>query len=301
MQQTILDTLFRLNNVTTEQGKATFLQNLQQPALETWRAFRAFPVAVNYRRQDIQSVYMLRYYPPYSQIIKVILSTLHHNPGHLPFSGQIFGTSFIGCGPSPEIFGFFDFLNSTNFRPQQIQVNTFDIYSDHWAFSRNITFQSLIPNVWNHCPIQTTNNNLNIASHNSVQPFLAAFRSSNLVVLQNCLNEIPEHLHSVVRDNLKTIIDCIPSGATVLIIDLLGYQPVLDLLAYLEDDRAFVASVEILRSSRQGEQSYDARHLVNSIPPIVKQHLLTGIPFQVENGLIPRRYIKFHNLTLKKR
>jgi hypothetical protein len=301
MQQTILNSLFQLHNVTTEQAKATFLQNHQAPALDVWRAFRAFPVRVNYTRQDIQSVYMLRYFPPYSQIIKIILNALHHNRGHLPFNGQTLGASFIGCGPSPEIYGFFEFLNSTAFRPQQVRVNTFDIYSDHWAFSRNITFQSLIPRVWNHSPILPTNNNLNIASHNSLQPFATTFQNSNLVVFQNCLNEIPENLHSVVRNNLKTIIDNIPTGAIILIIDLLGYQPVLDLLAYLEDDTELIQSVEILRSSRQGEQSYDAKELVNAIPPIVRQHFLTGIPFQVENGLIPRRYIKYHHLTMRKR
>lgn len=56
MQQTILNTLFQLHNLTTEQAKTTFLQNLQTPALDVWRAFRAFPVRVNYTRQDIQSV-----------------------------------------------------------------------------------------------------------------------------------------------------------------------------------------------------------------------------------------------------
>jgi hypothetical protein len=70
MQQTILNTLFRLHNVSTEQAKTTFLQELQASALEVWHAFQAFPVRVNYTRQDIQSVYMLRYFPPYSQIIK---------------------------------------------------------------------------------------------------------------------------------------------------------------------------------------------------------------------------------------
>jgi hypothetical protein len=196
---------------------------------------------------------------------------------------------------------FTGFLNSTAFRPQQIRINTFDINSDHWAFSRNITFQYLIPTVWNHCPILQSNKNLNIASHNSLQPFVTVFQNSNLVVFQNCLNEIPENLHNVVRNNLMTIINSIPTGAIILIIDLFGYQPVLDLLAYLEDDRELIQSVEIIRSSRQGMQSYDAIELVNSIPPIVRQNFLTGIPFQVENGLIPKRYIRFHHLTFRKR
>lgn len=300
MQQTILNSLFQLNNITTAQGQTTFLQGLQQPGLHVWNAFRAFPVNVDYRRQDIQSVYMLRYFPPYSQIIKIILNGLHYNPGHLPFNGQRIGASFIGCGPSPEIYGFFDFLNSTAFRPQQVEINTFDIHSVHWAFSRNITFNSLIPTIWNNSPVNTSNNNLDIASQNAMLPFIANFQNSNLVVLQNCLNEIPENQHIIVRNNLKMIIDNIPQGAIILIIDLLGYQPVLDLLAYLEDDDTFTDTVDILRSSRQGVLEYDARALVNNIPPIVRQNFLTGVPFQVENGLIPRRYIKYHHLVLRK-
>src|SRR5580692_3761391 len=152
MQQDILETLFRLNNATTDQQKTTYLQNLQPPAQELRNAFFNFPVTVNYARRDIQSVYMLRYFPPYTQVIKTILSVLHHNPGHLAFNGQVVGASFIGCGPSPEIFGFFDFLNTTAFRPRQVNINTFDVHSDSWAFSRDITFQSLIPIVWGHCP-----------------------------------------------------------------------------------------------------------------------------------------------------
>lgn len=244
---------------------------------------------------------MFRYYPSYSQIIRIILNTLHYNPGHLPFSDEVIGASFIGCGPSPEIYGFFDFLNSTAFRPQQININTFDINSDHWAFSRNITFQSLIPTQWRNCPINTVNNNLNIASQNSLTDFLPTLRTSNLVVLQNCLNEIPEALYGVVRDNLQMIIANIPRGAIILIIDLFGYQSVLDLLAYFEDDFATSNIVDILRSARQGEQIYDAIQLVNSIPPIVRQNLLTGIPFQLENGLIPKRTIRYHHLALRKR
>jgi len=79
MQQTILNSLFQLHNVTTEQAKATFLQNHQAPALDVWRAFRAFPVRVNYTRQDIQSVYMLRYFPPYSQIKAIGLPPAQYN------------------------------------------------------------------------------------------------------------------------------------------------------------------------------------------------------------------------------
>jgi hypothetical protein len=105
----------------------------------------------------------------------------------------------------------------------------------------------------------------------------------------------------VVKDNLKLIIDSIPRGSIILIIDLLGYQPVLDLLGYLEDDRSFSSSVEIVRSSREGQQTFDAKYLVKAIPPIVRQNFLTGIPFQIENGLIPRRYINYHHLTLRKR
>jgi hypothetical protein len=300
MQQTILDTLFRLHNATTEQQKITYLQNLQPPAHELRNCFNNFPVTVNYARHDIQSVYMLRYFPPYSQVIRTILNTLQNNPRHTAFNGQTIGASFFGCGPCPEIFGFFDYLSRTTIRPQQININTFDVNSDSWAFSRDITFQSVIPTVWGHCPINTINSNLNIASQNSLNAFLPNLRTSNLVVFQNCLNEIPVALHNVVIDNFKTIIANIPQGAIILIIDLFGYPRVLDLLAYFEDDPTLTGTIEILRSSHQGQLEYDAIDLVNLIPPIVRQNLLTGIPYQIQNGLIPRRRIVYHHLAIRK-
>ena len=300
MQQAILEAVLNGHGLRSEQENIQFLENLQSSGVELWNAFRAFPVVVDYRRRDIQSVYMLRYFPSYSQIIKLILQSVHRHPGHLPFGSSNLEVSFFGCGPSPEIYGFFEFLTGTSFRPQQLRINTFDIFSDDWAFARNITFNNLIPSIWNPGLINSHNHNLNIALNNSFLAHIDVLQRSKLVVFQNCLNEIPDNLHAVVRNNLRILVDNLPPGGLVLIIDLLGYQPVLDFLNNIENDSTIRRSVQIIRSSTNGEQSYDAKNLVNTMPDIIRNHFLTGIPVERPNGLIPRRYIRFHYMLLRK-
>lgn len=295
MQQTILDSLYSANNVLSEGGRIRYLQGLQQPAIQLRNGFFTFPVSIDYSRRDYQSVYMLRYFPGHSQIIKSTLHSLHSNPGHLPFSNETFDVSFIGCGPGPEIYGFFEFLNGTVFRPRVVNVHTFDIISDHWTFSRNITFQRLLPLIWRNRTITAINHNFNLASHNSIDPHLQAIRNSKIVVFQNCLNEIPDRLYPVVIQNIESIIRSLQTNSILLIIDLLNYAPVLDLLAHLATRQFITDNTDIIRSVNDGENRFDAAQIINATPQIVSQNLLTDA-----SGLIPRRWFRYHHMALRR-
>lgn len=300
MQEIILNAIFTANNLTNVNAQQAFLETLKPIAKNLWWAFRNFPVNINYQLQSIQEIYLLRYFPPYSRPIFEILSALHHNPGHLPFDSQKIVASFIACGPCPEIYGFFDFLmNVTAFRPNTIDINTFDINNRAWTYSRNIVFNDVIPSV---CRIQQppiiinqNNNQIDISQENCFVPFASNFQNSNLIVFQNCLNEISIENTHIVITNICNIVQSMSANAILLIIDLDSYENVLNLLTAITANDIVNNLTINLRHTSTEVTSLDITDIANNIPNIVKENLLTG-----ENYLIPRKRVDYVYLVLKK-
>jgi hypothetical protein len=299
MFELILQSLYDRANIHSQSQKEAFLRGLQPHALKLHNAYRAFPVNVDYSSDEAQMVYLLRYFPQYSQLIRLILQSLNADPGLPQLGKDAITASFIGCGPSPEILGFFKLLTGIENKPNKVNINAMDIASDNWAFSRTITFNTLIPSVFSNS-IDYNNVVFDLAGEGEIEKSKALFEKSDLVVLQNCLNEINDSKKGIVLQNLGKIIHLLPSGAIIIFIELANYSSVLDTLIDIEENEEVLSQVSILRSSKGGNLSYDAQEIVKLIPDIVRNNFLTGIPYSVENGLIPRRRVNFYRTVLKK-
>jgi hypothetical protein len=300
MYDLILTALYQLNNVNTDAEKARYLQSLQPATLELFRAYQSSFVNVDYREPNTQAAYMIRYFPQYSQIIRIILSDLKDRNILLPFNQSDLSVSFFGSGPSPEIYGFLQFLNADFQRVRKVTAYTFDIISDEWSYSREITVKHLLPSIWNNRQFDLVPNGFDLSQANSVDRFTDIIGLSKLIVFQNCLNEVGQNLYSNVIANLVSLVHAMNSNSILIIADLSNYRHVFDLTQRIEALIRTSNPASILISLAEGQKTYDARAMINGMPSIIRQNLLTGIPYQVENGLIPRRKIKYHCLTVRK-
>ena len=122
------------------------LQNLQNQVKSLRQAFRVFPVRFDYTDIKIQQAYMFAYYPHYTELLEYVLNSAKNNlNNNFPSNLLLFGS-----GPCPEIIGYLKFLNGQNLSKNiDINVSIYDIASTHWEYSRDITFNQIIPNYQN--------------------------------------------------------------------------------------------------------------------------------------------------------
>lgn len=297
MYNLILEALYHLNNLSSVEEQRQYLQSLKPFARQLRKSYDpslAASVQADYRSTKTQSAYMLRYFPQYSQVIRIILNRLDAQFS-LPFKQEELSACFFGAGPAPEVYGFLRFLSTSFSNVQKVTVYTFDIISDEWSYSRKITEGYLIPSTWRDRTLAVVNNEFDLTQINSLNKFSNIIRSSTLNVFQNCLNEISRNFHSNVVDNFKSLVKLMSSGSILMVIDLSSYAGALQLISQIENMIRSENLASVLVSTSNGHGRYDAVSLRNLLPEAITKNLPTG-----EDGLIPRRYINYHSLIIRK-
>lgn len=298
MYELILEALYRLNNLTGAEEKAHYLQSLKSVAQQLRGSYNpnaAPTVRVNYRPKNVQAAYMLRYFPQYSQVLRIILNRLKNAQVSLPFDQENLSACFFGAGPAPEVYGFAQFLNAAFSNNKKLTAYTFDIISDEWNYSRGITEHSLVPSIWQNRTFELISKKFDITQANSVNQFAAIVGQARLIVFQNCLNEINQNSYPSVIANLKSLIGSMSSGSVLTVIDLSSYPAALQLISQIESLIRSENLASILISPSEGEKTYDAVALRDSLPNVIVDNLLTSA-----DGLIPRRWVKYRCLVIRK-
>jgi len=281
-----IQTHYKMNDVELN----THLEDLKPYVKNLRTAFRHFPVRFDYKSIPTQEAYMIAYYPHYTLLIEYVLEKYKDYLGEqIPEK-----LSFFGSGPCPEIIGYLNFLNN-NKSYKSLNINIYDIASEHWKFSRDITKHYLIPKYQKNQKV------------NSLQSYKVditkkwKFKNTNtpqLIIFQNCLNEIDIINHKTILENIIEIYNNIPENSIIAIIDLHNYREVLGLIQKIQNNLKINNSCSILRDVSEGEINLISKH--KRPPQIIKEHLLTGIPYELQNGLIPRSKVKFTFSLIKK-
>ena len=73
MYDTLLEHIYSTNNLITLSQKKEYLQSLRPTAQKLWEIYRNQHVKADYSNFAIQIVYLLRYFPSYSQLLPEIL------------------------------------------------------------------------------------------------------------------------------------------------------------------------------------------------------------------------------------
>ena len=277
----VLDKLYP-NNLNTTQ-KYAHLQQLQEPTRKLHQKYlkpEKQHIEVDYTDHQIQKAYMLRYSIPHALPLPWVLDSLrerdfHHLENNLT-------ASFFGGGPCPEILGLRYYLNGTRCNKTTISAARFDI----------------IPNwKWNYCADTFYNFKSNLAGNKS--DFLNSdsrkwVEESDLIVIQNCLNEIPDLIHPQLLMNMKQIADIMKPGTLMLVIEK-RYSSVEKLL------RQFHSELDVfndIQTHHTAIDKIDIRYLNYAhVPDELIEHLFLRV---LNNWLWLTDNISFHWLAISK-
>ncbi|MBE9161801.1 hypothetical protein [Tychonema sp. LEGE 06208] len=270
----------------------SYLQSLQKPAEQLWSSYRSNQVKVSYSEPSIQAVYLIRYYPHYVYVNFQVLEIIHSQNLFQNFINETLEVCLFGAGPCPEIVGLSKFLSDKYQNIKKLTVNVYDIASDEWTLSRNITQKFVIPKYWSG-DLQLNSNYLNLCEFNSLHSIKGTIKKSQIFIFQNCLNEI--YNISTVQTNLNFLLNEIPLGSVIIIIDL-NYRQNVSIIEQLKQQVSNRDDFEIYAPALEDIKIQPCPNL----PQIIKQNLLTG-----KGKLVPRSkdidcvFISLHKISLK--
>jgi len=265
-----------------------------------FNGYQTSKVNTSYEPEDVQICYLLRYFAPYSQLLQQVLT---------PIGGWSLGTlptltvSLLGTGPAPELCGLLKWLGTPARTPlPSVHAHLFD--SGDWTFARAVSLGRVLPAVWSE-ELSIQSHHLDVSCSWNDQPDLeAVLSSSNLIVLQNCLNEIDTTAHTQILQNLRWLSTTMIKDALLVVIDRTRYEPVLE----------FIRNVKLLENeghlacARYEENAYyDAGALHNDMPAVLLNSTLLYRQTAFENpipaeksGLVVRRNLDYHAVAMRK-
>lgn len=270
-----------------------YLQSLQKPAEALWYSYRSNQVKVNYSEPSIQAVYLMRYYPHYAYMNFQILEMIHAQNLLKNLTNETLEVCLFGAGPCPEIVGLSKYLSDKYQNIKKLTVNVYDIASEEWTLSRNITEKFVIPEYWSG-DLKLNSNYLDLCESNSLYSIKTTIQKSQMFIFQNCLNEI--YNISTVQTNLNFLLNEIPVGGVIIIIDLCNYNQNTTIIDRLKEQVSNRDDFEIYCPEAKDTKI----KACFPIPPLITQHLLTG-----KDKLVPRSkdidclFISLHKINLK--
>lgn len=277
----VLDKLYPENlNITQKYAHLQYLQEATRKLHQKYLRPEKQHIEVDYTDHQIQEVYMLRYAIPHALQLPWVLDSLHEADFHRLENNLT--ASFFGGGPCPEILGLRRYLSKILSDGVNISAANFDICPDwKWHFRAN-----------NFCSFRT-----NLAGNGSDfldPPSEEWVRNSDLIVIQNCLNEIPDLSCPQLRMNMKYIVDLMKPGALMLVIEK-RYSNVEKLLREFHSE---LTELNEIQTHHTDQDSIDIRYLnYGHVPNELIEHLFQRVR---NNWLWLTNNITFHWLAISK-
>jgi molecular chaperone DnaK (HSP70) len=278
-------------NIPANTGIEGYLQSLQKSVKSLRIAYRNSPVFVPYEKTDIQAAYLATYLPHYYQLIYKIF--IEEVPDIFKNKNEIHLT-FIGGGPGSEAYGALKYIFNNCVEAKDIFVTILDINASTWNYSHSIVQENLVDAINSReATIHWKSVQFDLVSDIDTKKVKSIIEKSNLLVIQNCLNEIASTNLPALKTNLKLLFEYLPGTSYLLMSDLTsGARPVIKALEkYLVDNFVpnFIKSTLSFPSSRS---LISVHHRPSSI---IAQNLLVGT-----DGLIPRKNLSYDYSILSK-
>lgn len=278
-------------NIPSNQDIESFLQSLQSSVKSLRIAYRNNPVYVPYEKIDIQAAYLATYLPHYYQLIYKIF--IEEVPDIFKGKKTVY-LNFIGGGPGSEAYGAIKYILNNCSNVEIIHVTILDLNSTNWGYSQSIVSETLIESINNdNIQIHWVSTQFDLTSTNSISESKQIIEKSDLLVIQNCLNEIAKIDLPSLNTNVKTLFEYLPAEAYLLMSDMTSVaRPIMKIL---EDYLIEAFSPKFLRttlSSRGSRSLISVHHRPNQV---IAQNLLVGT-----DGLIPRKNISYDYSILSK-
>ena len=298
-----------------ENDQIKYLLSLRTSAKYLWNSYQNQKVNTDYSTKNTQNCYLLRYFLPYSNLLTEELNKLKKNQNINVFGNKNklnnidnLTVSFFGCGPAPEIIGLLRHLKSS-MKPsiETLEVNLFDIYSKSWKHSIDIVTKHVMPNFdscykerkiksytadFSSSKFWTASNSTNISK-------------SNLVVFQNCLNEINDDLkRNQVVENIGFIIKSLSKNSIIIFIDqsIGKYNNSSDYILESIQSLAIEKSRDLGVFQLHQDNELNCRESNKKIPEMVNNYLYyVNKRITKENdGLILRNKVEYSSLIIER-
>lgn len=299
MYQIILDGLYAANGCKTEAEQAAYLASLIPATRSLWSSYRSnhgIHENANYGSAATQAAYLLRYFPHYTQLLGEVL-------GQLPMGklGSIFKkelhVSLFGPGPAPELVGLVQFLELYWARDCKLVADLFDIKATAWEQSRNIVVNGLLPAISTRSTAEVNAHDCDFTEKGVIEAITAGSSNplalADLVVFQNCFNEVLAANRHTFSENLQKIQASMKPGALLALIDRRpGYSMSEGVFTELLEQanangfEVIFNGVECTRCNR-GDLA--------QMPAIIRKNLMKG-----GDGLISGSEVKYRSLMLCK-
>ena len=287
----IVEAIDKLNDESLE--IKDYLQSLKPDVRKLRSSYRKPPpVYVDYAKQNIQSAYLITYLPHYYQLIYKIL--LEQDLSTMK-SKTDFSVTFIGGGPGSEAYGTIKYILDYCTNIKHINVDILDINAATWSYSHSALTGFVLPelNRFDDISLKWNRHQFDLVDSNAVNSSKSIFKNADLVVIQNCINEIAKNEYQVLENNILNIFNFIPNSSSLLMVDLT--TSVRSQIAQLE--KAVESKFpDINKNTTSRNKSASSLTSINYRPSqIIRENLLN-----YTDGLIPRKNLKYDYSLLNK-
>jgi len=278
-------------NMPANTGIETYLQSLQKSVKSLRIAYRNSLVCVPYEKTDIQAAYLATYMPHYYQLIYKIL--IEEVPDIFNNKKEVFLT-FIGGGPGSEAYGALKYILNNCPEAKDVYIYILDINASTWGYSHSIVSENLVESENNKkVKIHWESITFDLTSATDISNVKAIIVNSNLLVIQNCLNEIAIINLPSLKNNIKILFEHLPSNAYLLMSDMTsGARSTMNILEKHLVNTFAPTFIKTTLSSPSSRSLISVHHRPS---PIIAQNLLVGT-----DGLIPRKNICYDYSIISK-
>ncbi len=281
----LIDGISKQLKLDTNYELPKYLNQIKSTVRDLRLCYRNFPVSVPYHREEYQTAYLLTYFPHYVQLINKILTEDCYDT----FKGkESLKLTFFGGGPGPEILGTMLFIKEHYPQVKSVDINLFDINASAWDYSHRILCDNVLSELGLN--FNFSKSDLDFTKGPMPETMASKLTNSDLVVFQNCLNEISVSSQRSVKELISQVFDKLNKGCTFIIADLASnYPEVIRLITEIENIASYNYSVDIHRSIAKNNGVHSMVSLFYPPTRFVIDNLLTG-----ESGLIPRKNLKYN-------
>lgn len=292
MYNSILSGLFEKKKITKSTDKAKYLSSLKEQVRGLRNAYNNYPITFDYKNKDVQASYLITYVPHYTELLFTVLNESKSKISDAKISDIV----CFGSGPCPEIIGYLRYLNQFDKEIERdINITVWDISADDWKWSRDIVYDDVVPQYINNWNFNRYVGTVDISKKLNI----TIDKEKQLVVFQNCLNEISPDSHEILKNNIQEIFDEIPSGSYLALIDL-DYSQTLELMTDIEDIIDLNFDCKIIKSVKSG--GIKQKTTQKNEPKIITDNLLTDEFFVgTPTGLLPKRNLNYLSALIKKK
>lgn len=268
-----------------------YLKSLQIPVKSLRVAYQKKPVVVAYGNKDTQAAYLTTYLPHYYQLIyKIFLEDVPE----IFQNKEAISLTFIGGGPGSEAYGAIKYIVNNCPEVKTIQVTILDINADTWSFSHDIVFNDLIKSITKgKIKVDLKSVFCDLVSSSDIDNVKEIIKKTDLLVIQNCLNEVANIDLLALNSNINLLFKLLPSSSYLLMSDLTSGARAT--IKNLEKMLVVAFKPKFLKTTLNLPSSKTLISVHHKPTPIIVKNLLN-----YSDGLIPRKNLNYDYSIMSK-